>query len=204
MKKKMVVHNGVEMAEGWPERIAEAQHQKKYSIAGQLYLRIRYGDEEDDWGADKRPCHDCAVVKGQLHVLGCDVERCPRCGGQAISCDCRYQEEESSAVSKSRVAVSKFLKKQTERQFQKIEKEMLHVLRDAWKRLAPKAFAELGKEKLTVKQVRTYLLQNFDVDPKNSRAVEVLWEPLSLEQRAALLEEVFQKKTYSRASRQAY
>ncbi len=121
MKKKLVVHNGAEMAEGWPERIAEAQHQRTYLIEGRHYLRIPYGDEEVDWGADKQPCHDCAVVKGQLHVSGCDVERCPRCGGQAISCDCRYEEEGSSAVSKSRVTVSKFLKKHAERRFQKIE-----------------------------------------------------------------------------------
>src|SRR5262249_13720317 len=55
-----------------------------------------YGDEGDDWGADVRPCHDCAVTKGQFHVPGCDVERCPRCGGQAISCDCPYEGEEAS------------------------------------------------------------------------------------------------------------
>ena len=39
-----------------------------------------------------RPCHDCGAVKGEFHVVGCDVERCPVCKGQAISCDCDIKE----------------------------------------------------------------------------------------------------------------
>jgi hypothetical protein len=55
---------------------------------GNLVGPIKYGDESDDWGADKQRCGDCNVVKGGYHHPGCDVERCPKCGNQAIGCDC--------------------------------------------------------------------------------------------------------------------
>jgi hypothetical protein len=75
------------MMKGWKKEIELAQKQTTFG----KYQRIKYGDEDQDWGADKQDCHDCGVKKGQYHVWGCDVEMCPKCGGQKISCDCEFK-----------------------------------------------------------------------------------------------------------------
>lgn len=37
---------------------------------------------------DRNHCHDCNVAPGGAHHPGCDMERCPKCKGQLISCGC--------------------------------------------------------------------------------------------------------------------
>ena len=39
---------------------------------------------------EQQICHDCGVMEGEIHEYGCDMENCPFCGGQLISCDCCY------------------------------------------------------------------------------------------------------------------
>ncbi len=83
------------MDKEWVQKIEEAQFKTTYFINGAEHERIRYGNETDDWGADKQPCHDCAVIKGQYHVaFMCDVERFPACDSQAIGCNCNYEGDE--------------------------------------------------------------------------------------------------------------
>jgi Arc/MetJ-type ribon-helix-helix transcriptional regulator len=44
--------------------------------------------------AGTRPCPDCGNLPGEFHD-GCDQEICPKCQGQALSCDCVYREDVS-------------------------------------------------------------------------------------------------------------
>jgi len=55
-------------------------------INGKEYKQIKYGDESSHWDSER--CHDCNCERGQYHHPGCDVERCPVCEGQLISCGC--------------------------------------------------------------------------------------------------------------------
>lgn len=91
----LVDYHGSKVVRGWPEKIEAAQKIKSYSIAGVKYLRIPYGSEAMDYGADDGPCGDCATIKGQLHVATCSIERCPCCLGQAFWCDCSYDDAEA-------------------------------------------------------------------------------------------------------------
>jgi len=43
-------------------------------------------------------CHDCDIEEGQLHKLGCDMERCPNCLGQLISCGCPEPAEKDRII----------------------------------------------------------------------------------------------------------
>jgi len=94
----LVEFNGLLMPEIQRTNIEAAQTQQTFKRKGVTRERIRYGQEITNWKARKRPCHDCDVVKGQIHVFGCDVEECPFCGSQAFICGCKLKIPKCSGV----------------------------------------------------------------------------------------------------------
>lgn len=92
------------------DEFSASQDKKTEKLHGKLFRRIKYGDEkfldekgepyrnvngeEFNWDEiTQKECHDCAAIKGQYHCMGCDVEQCPRCVGQMISCTCKLQKD---------------------------------------------------------------------------------------------------------------
>lgn len=93
MSTNHIIFRGVSVIEGWPEKIQESQSITTCYPNGIEMERVRYGSEKGDWGTKKYLCHDCAAIKGEFHVPGCDVGRCSKCDGQIGGCECDWPEE---------------------------------------------------------------------------------------------------------------
>jgi len=59
---------------------------------GRPFHMVPFGDEPD-WRANGDRCGDCGVNRGGWHHPGCDLQQCPACGRQLISCGCRFDED---------------------------------------------------------------------------------------------------------------
>ena len=68
---------------------------KSFRIAGRDFPRVACGYERGDYDeAIGDDCSNCGVPTGFLHMLPCDLEQCPRCQAQALSCGCTYEKRQ--------------------------------------------------------------------------------------------------------------
>lgn len=60
---------------------------------GNIAKRIRFGEESytDTNLYSWDYCDDCGAAQGEYHLELCDLEECPFCHGQALSCDCNIK-----------------------------------------------------------------------------------------------------------------
>lgn len=67
---------GLEMGE------SDSCNLKRVKIGKKIYKRV------DNSFDDNERCHDCGILnkKGNIHHVFCDMEKCPKCGKQLISC----------------------------------------------------------------------------------------------------------------------
>ena len=60
-------------------------------LAGVPFPLLPYGRDGTAAPGGGR-CGDCGVEPGGFHHLGCDLQRCPRCRRQLLSCGCPFDE----------------------------------------------------------------------------------------------------------------
>ncbi len=70
-------------------RTATSCKRTPWILQGREYAPIPYGEEERTEGGHLyHRCPDCGVARGGFHHPACDIEECPRCHQQLISCGC--------------------------------------------------------------------------------------------------------------------
>jgi hypothetical protein len=88
--EKVVHRNGREVVEPIPYGDPKEEWEK---FAGPEFADDPVASQIKNPHVDGRHCHDCGTPAGGFHHPGCDMERCPFCLGQLISCGCVGSDE---------------------------------------------------------------------------------------------------------------
>lgn len=101
VRREFLKYEGEEMHHSWPSKLLAAQKVPAFFLNGTEFLRIPWGKENQALLQDVvslERCGDCLCKLGQLHGPACDMEECPRCGKQLLSCTCDFDESELWAL----------------------------------------------------------------------------------------------------------
>lgn len=90
--EEIVYFNEIFMPKGLQVEISGEQENSTIIINGEKFSRVHYGSPEEhpevNFEYANKPCGDCLVIRGQIHLLDCDMEQCPNCSNQMITCAC--------------------------------------------------------------------------------------------------------------------
>ena len=67
------------------------------------HIKVKDGFVErlkETWSSPGERCLDCGAPYGETHHFGCDIERCPICDRQMITCFCLGGELKLAALAK--------------------------------------------------------------------------------------------------------
>ena len=76
------------MDQTYAKLLWEAQKQTTFRIRGKEVARIPFGKEPKRFRASTPSCGDCGARRGMYHGPQCDLEICPGCKGQRLTCGC--------------------------------------------------------------------------------------------------------------------
>ncbi|MBI6875618.1 hypothetical protein [Clostridium aciditolerans] len=113
--KDWVIFRGVEVRKNYVKGLTkdiEINSKYKYYITqnGEKIERVRYGDELSRMSEEFKKrynissytnyeiCDDCGAKIGEFHLNNCDIEICPICFGQAITCECIAKNENGDLI----------------------------------------------------------------------------------------------------------
>lgn len=57
---------------------------------GKIKIKEKFYNRDSSYFDVNKRCHDCNIenIEGNFHHFRCDMERCPKCKGQLITCGC--------------------------------------------------------------------------------------------------------------------
>lgn len=91
-KNNSIIYRGVEIYKEFPSELLEMQIFNAIMIIidgkKHFFERYKYGNAPLDKILKHEQCDDCCVSQGEYHLENCDLEECPHCGKQLLSCSC--------------------------------------------------------------------------------------------------------------------